>query len=95
LFLLYIQNRGGQPMARCMISSAALHTCDRNKEYSKSLWYFYQFFVSYKSLMSCLLACWSKLLMIFWKMKTSYLRKERFFCHYKPSIRSGIFCWFY
>jgi len=37
LFLLYIQNRGGQPMARCMISSAALHTCDRNKEYSKSL----------------------------------------------------------
>jgi len=46
------------------------------KQDSKPLQHFYLFLVSQNSLMSYQLESWSKLFMIFWKRKTSYLRKK-------------------
>jgi len=82
----------GQPMAQApsfvhwMVQVA--HLRDLNKARLQTS-IFYRLFVSYKSLVSCLLASWKKLVVMFQK-KTSHLRKVLFLWRHL-AIWSGIF----
>jgi len=66
----------GQPMAHAPIfvhwMIQVTHLCDRNKAREQTS-IFYRVFVSYKSIVSCLLTFWNNLVMMFRKKKTSHL----------------------